>query len=244
MFQRLPFRIFVPANEPLARRTNSLSTSTHMKIIGITRNFQPQPRNMAQPTTLYNHETAHMPDGPVIYYKPDSTLLTHGKPFFIPEWTRRCTVSLHVVVRISRMGRHIAPRFAYRYYDALGVGLDFTDEALLTELTAAGNPTDAARGFDGSAAIGGWIEGADLTPDIRQHAPFRLELNGQTVQQGNTADWIWNTDEAIARISRLCTLRQGDLLFMGCPAAPITVNQDMHAEGFMAGKRLLAMNIK
>ena len=153
---------------------------------------------------------------PVIFLKADSSLLKNRKPFFVPDHMGRIDHEAEIVVRICRLGKNIPERFAHRYYDALTVGIDFTARDLQQRLRADGLPWDISKGFDGAAVIGEWID-KELLRDINA-LPFRLEKNGQTVQQGLTADMTFGIDQLISYISRFFTLKTGDLLFTGTPA--------------------------
>ena len=190
----------------------------------------------------HREEMGHAREGdPVIFTKCDSALLKDGKPFFIPDFTQQCEYETELVVRICRMGKEIAPRFAHRYYDAMTVGIDFTARDLQRDARAKGMPWDLSKGFDNSAAIGEWIptDGHNM-----RNLDFHLDIDGRTVQKGWTGNMIWSVDEIIAYISKFCMLRQGDLIYTGTPAGvgPVCINQ--HIEGFLEGNKLLEFNVK
>lgn len=199
---------------------------------------------------LHNNYAAHNKTGvcalnntesPVAYVLPDTAILKDGRPFFIPDFAEPCTMQAHLVVRISRLGKSVSPRFAHRYYDAATVGVTFQAEALLGRLRAAGLPWDIAVGFDGAAVIGRFVEaaGRDLA-----HASFRVMLDGKEVQDGNAERLLCGIDESIAHVSRFYTLRQGDLLFTGAPADGIPVAIDQHVNGELDGVPLMGFNVK
>lgn len=199
---------------------------------------------------LHNNYAAHNKTGvcalnnsepPVAYVLPDTAILKDGRPFFIPDFAAPCVLQAHLVVRISRLGRSVPPRFAHRYYDAVTVGVTFRAGALLERLRAAGLPWDTAVGFDGAAVIGRFVEtaGRDLS-----HVPFRVMLDGEEVQAGNSERLLCGIDDCIAHVSRFYTLRQGDLLFTGAPAAGTEVAIDQHVSGSLDGSTLLEFNIK
>ena len=177
-----------------------------------------------------------------MFTKADSALLKNGKPFFVPDHLGRIDYEAEIVVRINRLGKNIAERFARRYYDALTVGIDFTARDLQTRLRKAGHPWEICKGFDGSAAIGEWVD-IDKVRDV-QAVRFRLDRNGQTVQEGCTCDMLFRIDELIAYISRFFTLKTGDLLFTGTPAGigPVAIGD--HLEGYLEDWRVLDLRCK
>lgn len=185
----------------------------------------------------------YITDDPVIFTKADSALLTRGRPFFLPDFTERCDYETELVVRICRLGRSIPVRFAHRYYDAVTVGIDFTARDLQQRLRAKGLPWDICKGFDGSAVIGEWLPVSELPGGI-QDVHFHLDINGQTVQRGHSADMIHSVDELVAYISRFFTLRTGDLIFTGTPAGVGPVHIDDHLDGWLEERRLLSFNVK
>ena len=179
---------------------------------------------------------------PVIFTKADSALLKDGKPFFVPAFTERCDYETEVVVRICRLGRSIAPRWAHRYYDQVTVGIDFTARDLQERLRAEGKPWELCKGFDGSAAIGEMIPKDEL-PDV-QNLHFHLDINGKTVQQGHTADMLFKVDEVVSYISRFFTLKMGDLIYTGTPAGVGPVHEGDHLEGYLEGRKVLEFNVR
>lgn len=183
------------------------------------------------------HGALYKPEEPVIFTKADSALLKSGKPFFVPDWASRVDYEVEVVVRICRLGKGIPVRFAHRYYDAVTVGIDFTARDWQQRAREKGLPWTICKGFDGSAAIGEWVLKESLG-DV-QDLHFRLDIDGKTVQQGNTADMLYTVDELIAYISRFFTLRTGDLLFTGTPAGVGPVAIDNHLEGWLEGKKVM-----
>ena len=182
------------------------------------------------------HGALYKPEEPVIFTKADSALLRNGKPFFVPDWAERVDYEAEVVVRICRLGKGIPVRFAHRYYDAVTVGIDFTARDWQQEAMRQGLPWTICKGFDGSAAIGEWVEKETLG-DVQQ-LNFRLDIDGRTVQQGQTADMSYTVDELIAYISRFFTLRTGDLLFTGTPQGVGPVKEDNHLEGWLEDRKV------
>ena len=206
-----------------------------MKIFGIGMNYAEHNKEL--------NETLYKTEKPVIFTKADSSLLTGGKPFFIPDFTQRCDYETELVVRICRLGRSISPRFAHRYYDQVTVGIDFTARDLQQNLRAAGRPWDICKGFDGSAAVGRFVPLESLGRDI-QDLHFHLDINGQTVQSGYTADMQHSVNEIVAYISRFFTLKMGDLIFTGTPVGVGPVKEDDHLEGWLEDVKLLEFNVK
>lgn len=172
---------------------------------------------------------------PVVFMKPESALLKNGKPFFLPDHLGRVDHEVEVVVRICRLGKNVAERFAHRYYDAVTVGIDFTARDLQRRLKDNGHPWEIAKAFDGSAAIGEWKEGMGEVQDLQ----FHLDINGKTVQTGCTSDMLYKVDELISYISRFFTLKTGDMLFTGTPVGVGPVHVDDHLEGYLGDEKLL-----
>lgn len=179
---------------------------------------------------------------PVIFMKPDTALLKDGKPFFLPDFSDEIHYETELVVKINRLGKNIGERFACRYYDQITVGIDFTARDLQRKQKELGLPWEIAKGFDNSAAIGKFISKNEVS-DIRG-IDFRLEINDQTVQQGNTEDMIYSVDKIIAYISRFFTLKIGDLIFTGTPAGIGPVAIDDHLQGYLDDRKLLDFRIK
>ncbi|MDY5453019.1 MAG: fumarylacetoacetate hydrolase family protein [Alloprevotella sp.] len=173
---------------------------------------------------------------------PDTTLTTSNRPFFIPDFAEPCTVSVQLAVRIGRLGRCIAPRFAYRYRDAATVCAVFVAQGLLQELQAAALPWDAACAFDGCVALGRF---APLPETGVDNAVCSLDIDGKPVQSFNTAAAMAGADDLIAQVSRCCTLRQGDILLTGSPFTGQTaVGINCHLTARFNGEALLDFNVK
>lgn len=179
---------------------------------------------------------------PVIFMKPDTAVLKDGKPFFLPDFSNEIHYETEIVIKISRLGKNISERFAYRYYDELTVGIDFTARDLQVQQKQLGLPWEISKSFDNSAPIGTFVSKA-LFPNI-QDIPFHLDINGTTVQQGNTKDMIFSVDKIIAYVSRFFTLKIGDLIFTGTPAGIGPVHIDDHLEGFIGEQKLLDFRVK
>lgn len=194
---------------------------------------------------MHNKEldgTLYKPESPVIFTKADSSLLKDKKPFFIPDDLGQIDYETELVVRICRLGKSIPQRFAHRYYDAVTVGIDFTARELQRKLREAGQPWDLCKGFDGAAAIGDWMS-VEKFRDI-QNIRFRLDVNGNTVQQGFSGDMLFKVDELIAYISRYFTLKTGDIIYTGTPVGVGPVKIDDHLEGYLEDYKVLEFNCK
>ena len=205
-----------------------------MKIIGIGMNYAEHNKEL--------HGSLYKPEAPVIFTKADSALLSGGKPFFIPSYTQRCDYETELVVRISHLGRSIPERFAYRYYQEVTVGIDFTARDIQSSLRQKGLPWDLCKGFDGSAVIGDFVP-LDQLGDV-QNLHFHLELNGETVQRGFTGDMLYKVDELVSYISHFFTLKTGDLIYTGTPVGVGPVHIDDHLVGYLEGKKVMEFNVK
>ena len=201
-----------------------------MKIVCVGRNYK------AHALELGNS----VPEEPVIFCKPDSALLPPRNPFVIPPWTQDVHHEIEWVLRVGKVGKFIEPRFAYRYVDAMTVGLDFTARDLQTELKNKGLPWERAKGFDGSAVLGTW---SPMPAEPTDHQ-IRLEKNGVTVQSGNTRDFLTPLEELIAFISTYFTLKKGDIIFTGTPAGVGPVKPGDSLEGFLNDDSRLRLNIR
>jgi len=179
---------------------------------------------------------------PVIFLKPDSALLKDGKPFFIPYFSEEINYETEIVVKINRLGKHIDEKFAHRYYEEITVGIDFTARDLQREFKQKGLPWELCKGFDGSATIGEFVPLSQVG-EI-QNIDFHLDIDGSTVQAGNTSDMIFAVDKIIAFASRFFTLKQGDLLFTGTPAGVGTIGIGNHLQGFLRDRKTLDFFVK
>ena len=205
-----------------------------MKIFGIGMNYIQH--NKELDGALYKTEA------PVLFTKADSSLLKSGKPFFVPDFMGRIDYEAELVIRICRLGKNIPQRFAHRYYDAVTVGIDFTARDVQQQLREKGLPWDLSKSFDGAAAIGEWV-GKDNFLDV-QALRFHLDINGQTVQEGCTADMVFGIDEIVAYISQYFTLKTGDVIFTSTPAGVGPVHIDDHLEGYVEERKVLEFNCK
>lgn len=187
------------------------------------------------------HHTLELTE-PTIFMKSDSSLLKDGKPFFIPDFSSEIHYETELVVKIDRLGKNIAERFAHRYYSEVTVGIDFTARDLQRRLREQGLPWEISKAFDNSAVIGTFIP-LEEAGNVNQLS-FHLNMNGKTVQQGNTADMLFSVDQIIAYVSRFFTLKIGDLIYTGTPVGVGPVSIGDHLEGYLGERKLLDFHVR
>jgi 2-keto-4-pentenoate hydratase/2-oxohepta-3-ene-1,7-dioic acid hydratase in catechol pathway len=226
----------------------ALTLFRSMKIFAVGMNYAQHNKEIK--TSLFQQGVSTADDDrqrePIIFTKADSSLLKDGKPFFVPDFMGRIDYETEVVVRICKLGKSIDEKFAHRYYDAVTLGIDFTARDMQKRLREEGQPWEIAKGFDGSAVIGEWIEKEKLYSPDRvgenegiQALHFSMEMNGETKQEGCTSDMLCSVDRLIAYISQFFTLKTGDLLFTGTPVGVGPVKPDDHIVGFLEGRKVL-----
>ena len=203
-----------------------------MKIIAIGRNYA------AHAAELNNA----IPTKPIIFLKPDTAVLKDNKPFYIPEFSNDVHYELEVVLKICKEGKHIAEKFAANYYDEIGLGIDFTARDIQAEHKEKGLPWELAKAFDNSAVISNFLPKNDYQDmyDLK----FELKKNGETKQNGHTANLLFSFEKIIAFVSQYITLKKGDLIFTGTPEGVGKVNQGDQLEAWLEGKQLLNFEIK
>ncbi len=203
-----------------------------MKIICIGRNYVKHAQELKN----------DIPEEPVFFMKPDSALLLGNKPFYIPDFSNDLHYEVELILKISRLGKNIEPRFAHRYYNEIGLGIDFTARDIQRKLSEKGLPWEKAKAFDSSAVLGDFVPKEELgdLADIR----FSLLKNGEIVQDGHSADMIFPFDSIVAHVSKYVTLKIGDLIYTGTPAGVGPVNIDDRLEGFLAGKKMFDFMVK
>lgn len=214
-----------------------------MKIICIAKNYRAHAEEMRAQETFLATGQDNVPAEPVFFMKPDSALLQRHQPFFYPDFSTDIEYELEVVVRICKVGKSIAPRFAPRYYDAVALGIDFTARDLQRNAKAKGQPWLLSKGFDGSAVLSAFVPLSALSHDVN-HLDFYLTRNGERVQQGNTQQMIFSIDYQIAYLSCYMTLKTGDLLYTGTPAGVGPVQVGDVLEGYLEGTKQLVCRIK
>ncbi len=204
-----------------------------MKIICIGRNYS------AHISELKNER----PSDPVIFLKPDTAVLLKKQAFFIPDFSEDVHYEVEVLVKINKVGKHIQEKFAHKYYDELGLGIDFTARDLQQKLKEKGLPWEKAKGFDGAAVIGEkWLDKNSI-PDLN-NLKFSLQKNNELVQQGNTGDMLWKIDEIIAYISQYFTLKIGDIIFTGTPEGVGKVETNDKLTGFIEEEQIFSIQVK
>lgn len=204
-----------------------------MKIICIGRNYVAHVREL-------NNE---VPGEPVFFMKPDSSLLRNNDPFYIPGWTNDVHHEIELVLKINRIGKNIEKRFAHRYFDEIGIGIDFTARDVQQKLKDKGLPWEKAKAFDQSAVLGNtFIKKEDLAD--AGNIQFKLNINGNTVQDGNSNLMIFSFDDIISYISQFVTLKIGDLIYTGTPAGVGPVKIGDRLEGYLEDRKLLDFEIK
>ncbi len=203
-----------------------------MKIICIGRNYA---KHIEE---LQNEK----PENPVIFLKPDSAILAKNQPFFIPPFSDDIHYEVEVLVKINKVGKYIEEKFAPKYYDEIGLGIDFTARDLQSKLKEKGLPWEKAKGFDGSAVVGDFFPKENLG-DLT-NLKFTLSKNNQLVQDGNTNAMLWKIDEIIAYVSQFFTLKKGDIIFTGTPAGVGKVSENDVLVGTIASKEAFSVKIK
>lgn len=203
-----------------------------MKIIAIGRNY-------AEHIKELNNER---PDEPVIFTKPETAILKDGEAFYYPDFSQDVHHEVEIIVKISKMGKNIEEKFAHKYYDEIGIGIDFTARDIQSKLKAKGLPWDLAKGFNGSAPISNFVPKSKFT-DLT-NLNFHLDVNGSLRQEGNTSMMLYPIDTIIAFISKYFTLKTGDIIFTGTPAgvAPVKVGDTLSC--FIEGEKMLEFEVK
>ncbi|WP_276362741.1 fumarylacetoacetate hydrolase family protein [Daejeonella sp. H1SJ63] len=203
-----------------------------MKIIAIGRNYAEHAKELNNP----------VPTVPVIFMKPDTAVLKDNKPFYHPEFSTDIHHEIELVLKISKEGKHIAEKFASNYFDEIGLGVDFTARDIQQKHKEKGLPWELAKAFDNSAPVSKFIPKANFK-DLR-NLNIRLDLNGKTVQDGNTKDLLFSFEYIIAFVSKYITLKKGDLIYTGTPQGVGKVNIGDHLEGYLENEKLLDFDIR
>lgn len=183
-----------------------------------------------------------MPEEPVVFMKPDSALLLNNKPFYLPDFSKEIHHEVEIVIRINKLGKNISERFAHRYYNEVGVGIDFTARDLQNKLRAKGLPWEKCKAFDGSAVLSPFLL-KDKLVDL-QDLDFHLDINGETVQKGNTKEMLFTVDQIIAHVSKYVTLKIGDCIFTGTPVGVGAVKVGDRLQAYVENKLLLDFEVK
>lgn len=205
-----------------------------MKIICIGRNY------LNHASELGNS----IPSEPMFFLKPDSSILHKRHAFYIPDWTKEVHYEVELVVKIKKLGKAIQKKYASRYYEEVGLGIDFTARDVQSKLKAVGHPWEKSKSFDGSAVVSEKFISLESLAKNVQNLNFDLSLNGSTVQSGSTSDMIFKVDELISYLSQFMTLKTGDLIFTGTPSGVGPVKSGDKITGTLEGFQMLNVNVK
>ena len=203
-----------------------------MKIICVGRNY----------TSHIEELSNEKPSDPVLFLKPDTSIIQKNQHFFIPHFSSEIDYEVEVLVKISRIGKHIQTKFAHKYYDEISLGIDFTARKIQNQLKDKGLPWEISKSFDGSSLIGDWFSRKDFR-DINS-LNFTLEINKHVVQDSNTSKMLWKIDELINYISQYFTLKIGDIIFTGTPAGVGPVSENDILVGHLEGRKAFSIKIK
>ena len=203
-----------------------------MKLICIGRNYTEHIKELEN----------ERPTEPVVFLKPDTAILLKKQPFFIPDFSDDVHHEVEVLVKINRVGKHIDRKFAHKYYNEIGLGIDFTARDLQTQLKEKGLPWEKAKAFDGAAVIGKWLPVGEIG-NVNK-IEFALKKNDKIVQKGNTSHMLWKIDELIENVSKYFTLKIGDIIFTGTPAGVGKVIANDNLKGFIENKEMFSITVK
>ncbi len=203
-----------------------------MKLICIGRNYTEHIKELAN----------EKPTDPVVFLKPDTSILLKKQPFFIPDFSNDVHHEVEILIKINRVGKHIDKKFAHKYYDEVGLGIDFTARDLQSQLKSKGLPWEKAKAFDGAAVIGKWLSKSEF--ENVDNIGFSLHKNETIVQDGNTSLMLWKIDELIEYVSKYFTLKIGDIIFTGTPAGVGKVVANDKLKGFIENRELFSITVK
>ena len=203
-----------------------------MKLICIGRNYTDHIKELEN----------EKPTDPVVFLKPDTAILLKKQPFFIPDFSDDIHHEVEVLVKINKVGKHINKKFAHKYYDEIGLGIDFTARDLQAQLKAKGLPWEKAKAFDGAAVIGKWLPKTQF--QNIDTINFSLKKNNNVVQSANTALMLWKIDDLIEYVSKYFTLKIGDIIFTGTPAGVGKVFANDELKGYIENEELFSIKIK
>ena len=203
-----------------------------MKLICIGRNYTEHIKELEN----------EKPADPVIFLKPDTAILLKKQPFFIPDFSNDVHHEVEILVKINKVGKYIDKKFAHKYYNEIGLGIDFTARDLQSKLKEKGLPWEKAKAFDGAAVIGNWLSVSEFS-NINA-IEFSLKKNDNIVQKGNTSHMLWKIDEIIEYVSKYFTLKIGDVIFTGTPAGVSKVIANDKLKGFIEDKQMFSITVK
>ncbi len=203
-----------------------------MKIIGVGRNYVEHAKELGN----------EVPEEPLIFLKPDTSLIRNNQPFYYPDFSKDVHFECEIIYRISREGKYVKEEFAHKYYDAIGIGIDFTARDIQQKAKEKGLPWTLAKGFNGSAPVSEFVDKSHFT-DLK-NLDFSLKINGEPRQNGNTSLMIFTIDHLISFVSRYITLRKGDIIFSGTPkgVGPVKIGDKL--EAFIENEKLLDVEVK
>ena len=196
-------------------------------------------RNYAQHISELKSEK---PSEPVVFLKPDTAILLKKQPFFIPDFSNEVHHEVEVLVKINRVGKYIDSKFAHKYYEQIGLGIDFTARDLQQQLKGKGLPWEKSKAFDGSAVIGKWVSKSNY--ENVNNIPFSLLKNNQVAQSSTTKDMLWGIDEIIAYVSQYFTLKIGDIIFTGTPSGVSKVQSNDSLKGYIGEEEFFSIKVK
>ena len=203
-----------------------------MKLICIGRNYTDHIKELEN----------EKPTDPVIFLKPDTSILLKKQPFFIPDFSDEVHHEVEVLVKINKVGKYIDKKFAHKYYDQIGLGIDFTARDLQAQLKSKGLPWEKAKAFDGAAVVGKWLPKTKF--QNIDNINFSLKKNDDVVQKGNTELMLWKIDEIIEYVSKYFTLKIGDIIFTGTPAGVGKVFAEDRLIGYLEDEEMFSIKIK
>jgi len=203
-----------------------------MKLICIGRNYT------AHIEELENER----PKDPVVFIKADSAVLPKEQDFYLPPFSNNVHHEVELLVKITKVGKHIAKEFAHKYYDEVSLGIDFTARDIQDELKSKGLPWEKAKSFDGSAVIGKWVSKSNYK-DLNQ-LNFSLKKNNEVVQSASSELMLWKIDELISYVSQFFTLKKGDIIFSGTPSGVGKVEAGDVLEGFIENESFFKVGVK
>tara|TARA_B100000902_G_scaffold233318_1_gene221255 strand:- start:847 stop:1458 length:612 start_codon:yes stop_codon:yes gene_type:complete len=183
-----------------------------------------------------------LPKNPIIFLKPDTSIIKKNDPFFIPSFSNYIDHEVELIVKINRIGKHIQREFSHKYYQEISLGIDFTARKIQNELKKDGLPWEKSKAFDGSALIGKWISKENFSN--LKSINFELFKNKKSIQKENTSRMIWDIDSIISYCSTYFTLKIGDIIFTGTPKGVSSIIKDDLLEGFIEGKEVFSIKIK
>ena len=203
-----------------------------MKIICVGRNYSSHIKELAN----------EKPISPVLFLKPDTSILQKNHPFYIPHFSSNIDYEVEVLIRINRIGKHIQAKFSHKYYEEISLGVDFTARIVQNQLKSNGLPWEKSKSFDGSALIGEWFQKNEF--ENINALSFNLKVNNRVVQQSNTSEMLWKIDDLISYISQYFTLKIGDIIFTGTPAGVGPISESDVLVGHIEDRQAFSVKIK